>query len=193
MKLCLSCEHCFASSLSTCPACSTNPMVSKGVVMFAPELALEGSGFSPAFFEDLANLEQGNFWFRARNHLVMWAISRYCKPDGEILEVGCGTGFVVAAIAEHYPGARVHGSEIFLAGLAFAKQRAPAVEFFQMDGRRIPFRNEFDLVGAFDVIEHIDEDEAVLAQMFFATKPGGKLTQMNMLAISAAIPSTNCD
>jgi SAM-dependent methyltransferase len=44
-----------------------------------------------------------------------------------------------------------------------------------MDARRIPYDSEFDLVGAFDVIEHIDEDEQVLAQAHRALKPGGGL------------------
>ena len=42
-----------------------------------------------------------------------------------------------------------------------------------MDARSIPFREEFDLIGAFDVIEHIEEDEAVLSQIHHACKPGG--------------------
>ena len=43
----------------------------------------------------------------------------------------------------------------------------------QMDARRIPFRDEFDVVGAFDVIEHIEEDQAVLREMHAACRPGG--------------------
>jgi SAM-dependent methyltransferase len=42
-----------------------------------------------------------------------------------------------------------------------------------MDARRIPFREEFDVIGAFDVLEHIKEDEAVLTQMYQATRKGG--------------------
>jgi SAM-dependent methyltransferase len=42
-----------------------------------------------------------------------------------------------------------------------------------MDARRIPFREEFDVIGAFDVLEHIEEDEAVLAEMARALRPGG--------------------
>ncbi len=41
------------------------------------------------------------------------------------------------------------------------------------DGRALPFAGEFDVVGAFDVIEHIDADEAVLAAMRRAVRPGG--------------------
>ena len=45
----------------------------------------------------------------------------------------------------------------------------------QMDARAIPFRDEFDVAGAFDVIEHIDDDRTVLAQLHAALKPGGIL------------------
>ena len=42
-----------------------------------------------------------------------------------------------------------------------------------MDARRIPFEDEFDVIGAFDVLEHIKEDEQVLVQMHRAVKSGG--------------------
>ncbi|HEY6044608.1 MAG TPA: methyltransferase domain-containing protein, partial [Nitrosospira sp.] len=41
------------------------------------------------------------------------------------------------------------------------------------DARKIPFESEFDVIGAFDVLEHIEEDEKVLAQIFHAVLPGG--------------------
>jgi SAM-dependent methyltransferase len=39
----------------------------------------------------------------------------------------------------------------------------------------VPFVEEFDAIGAFDVLEHIEEDETVLAQLHYAIKPGGVL------------------
>jgi SAM-dependent methyltransferase len=43
----------------------------------------------------------------------------------------------------------------------------------QMDARALPYADEFDVVAAFDVIEHIDEDELVLRNFHRATRPGG--------------------
>ncbi|MGE5825498.1 MAG: class I SAM-dependent methyltransferase, partial [Bacteroidota bacterium] len=63
--------------------------------------------------------------------------------------------------------------EAHAAGLAFAARRAPTAELLQMDARRIPFRDEFDVIGAFDVIEHVGEDEQVLREVFAACRPGG--------------------
>ena len=42
-----------------------------------------------------------------------------------------------------------------------------------MDARELPFEREYDVVGAFDVLEHIDDDERVLSQMFETAIPGG--------------------
>jgi SAM-dependent methyltransferase len=65
------------------------------------------------------------------------------------------------------------GTEYHAQGLEFAARRVPAARLMQMDARRIPFREEFDVVGAFDVIEHIEEDEEVLRGMHAACRPGG--------------------
>jgi ubiquinone/menaquinone biosynthesis C-methylase UbiE len=89
------------------------------------------------------------------------------------LEIGCGTGFVITGLRAKFPQVSFTGSEIFLAGLRFAADRLPGVQLLQMDARHIPFKEEFDVVGAFDVLEHIEEDEAVLTEMFRAVRPGG--------------------
>ena len=67
------------------------------------------------------------------------------------------------------------GATLLGAGLTIAKARLANVELYQMDARRISFDHEFDVVGAFDVLEHIIEDENVLAQMFNAARRGGGL------------------
>jgi len=70
---------------------------------------------------------------------------------------------------------RLVGSEVFSRGLTFAADRAPDAEFIQMDARNIPYQAEFDAIGAFDTLEHIAEDEAVLRQLEHALKPAGVL------------------
>jgi len=135
--------------------------------------APSGEGFEPVFFPKLAELEAGNFWFRARNRLIIWAVGKYCPGIRSFLEIGCGTGYVLSGLVDAFPGTVFRGSEFFADGLVFAKARQPGVEFMQMDARDIPFAGEFDAIGAFDVIEHIKEDEQVLAQMHAALRPGG--------------------
>lgn len=173
MKKCLACGATYPSSSSCCRTCGAEPNKQEGFTAYAPALAHEGGGFKANYFADLAGLEAGHFWFRARNRLIIWALGRYCPEFRSFLEIGCGTGYVLSGIAQAYPGPQLHGSEIFTAGLNFAADRQPTINFMQMDARNIPFVDEFDAIGAFDVLEHIEEDEQVLVQMHDALKPRG--------------------
>jgi SAM-dependent methyltransferase len=146
-----------------------------GFDSYAPDFAHDGGGFKSNYFSDLARLEETNFWFRARNQLIIWAIEKYCQNFKSFLEVGCGTGYVLSGVSKKFPHSTLYGSEIFITGLGFATARLPSTKLMQMDARNIPFENEFDVVGAFDVIEHIKEDQVVLQNLFRAIKPGGSL------------------
>src|ERR1700761_8800755 len=173
MKLCLFCSFAFPSNQRHCPSCGAAPREVDGFEAYAPDMALEGGGFKASYFSELAQLETKNFWFRARNKLLMWALGKYASSAESILEIGCGTGFVLSGIAKEFPATKLYGSEIFADGLAFASQRAPNAKLMQMDARHIPFVEEFDVIGAFDVLEHIKEDQTVLQQISAALKPNG--------------------
>ena len=175
MKRCLACEGRFKSDDWTCPHCGYRPALCGEMFHFAEHPPNAGVGFKPEYFTRLAGIEKGNFWFRARNQLIQWALRNYFPGAKSFFEVGCGTGFVLAGLHEKFPRMRLAGSEIFADGLAIAKARVPKVELYQMDARRISFEGEFDVVGAFDVLEHVIEDENVLVQMFNAVRPGGGL------------------
>ena len=140
---------------------------------FAPELAEKGEGFDADYFGRLADLEAGSFWFRSRNRLLCWALEHYFPDARSFFEVGCGTGFVLAGIRKELPRLILAAGEVFSAGLSLAADRLPGVDLFQMDARQIPFESEFDVIGAFDVLEHIGDDELVLSQMYQAVRKGG--------------------
>jgi len=142
-------------------------------VLFAPDLMKEHEGFPPERYPVLARFESDNFWFRSRNKLVLWVLKRHFQNMKNFLEIGCGTGFVLSGVAAAFPEVSLSASEIDSAGLPFVRQKAPSADIFQMDARQIPFKKEFDVIGVFDVIEHIEEDEKVLDQLYNACKPGG--------------------
>ena len=175
MRLCLSCDTAFEGETWRCPRCGFEPPRIGGFPAFAPELARAEAGYDPAHFAALAELEARNFWFRARNKLISWALGRYFPGARRFLEAGCGTGFVISGIAADHPTLQATGSEVAAEGLSFAAQRVPAARLVQMDARRIPFQSEFDVAGAFDVIEHIEDDRAVLRALHRALVPGGGL------------------
>ena len=173
MKVCPTCLTRFEALDWRCPACDAQVTTSSGILHFAPGFIEEGAGFNPAYFDELAQLESANFWFSARNRLVTQMLGCYFPQGRNFLEIDCGTGYVLSGIAKAFPHVALTGSELFAQGLPFAAQRVPAASMFQMDARAIPFENEFDVVGAFDVLEHIDEDERVLSQMHQAVATGG--------------------
>lgn len=173
MKRCLACGHRFAAAGWDCPGCGRAPVERGGFPAFAPGAA--GASYDPALFARLAALEPGNYWFEARNRLIAWALARYFPGARSFLEIGCGTGFVLAGLRRARPDLALAGAEVFSEGLAHAAARVPGAALLQMDARRIPFEAEFDVIGAFDVLEHIEEDEAVLVEMHRALRPGGGL------------------
>jgi len=175
MKLCPNCGSSRFEFSGACPACGIAPRETSGFVELAPELAAQSSGFKVEYFEQLASVEARNFWFRARNRLISWVATRFMRPGSNFCEVGCGTGYVLAGLAKSFPSVDFSATEIYSDALSFASARVPSASLYQMDARSIPFSAEFDTMGIFDVLEHIEEDEAVLREMHRALKPHGSL------------------
>jgi len=175
MRLCQKCSSSFQGVDWHCPSCGWQPPRIAGFPALAPDFAVQGARFKAEDFGRLARLESGNFWFRSRTELIVWALRRYFPLAESFLEIGCGTAFVLSGIAAAKPTLRLTGTEIFCQGLEFASARVPRAELVQMDARHIPYVSEFDAIGAFDVLEHIAEDEDVLRNVAKALKPSGGL------------------
>jgi SAM-dependent methyltransferase len=170
MKVCLACSARFDSPQWRCPECGTSP--TNGVYIGFAAADGEAHAFPEESFEYLPQLEE-TFWFRERSGLIDWALRKYFPRAKTVFELGCGTGVVLAALHARRPELTLAGGDPFPAGLAVARLRVPDVPLYQLDGRRLPFEEEFDVVGAFDVLEHVEDDNRMLAQMFQAAKPGG--------------------
>jgi SAM-dependent methyltransferase len=173
MKICLGCERRFDRPDWTCPSCGWTAPRAAGIPCLGSSAPNSQVGYDPEFFGQLARIEAGHFWFRSRNRLLTWAIRRFFPKARNFLEVGCGTGFVLLGLSRAFPSLSLTGSEVLCEGLAVASQRVPQAAFLQMDARRIPFADEFDVAGAFDVLEHIEDDEQVLREIYRSVRPGG--------------------
>lgn len=172
------CVRCGSTNLdlhSRCDDCAYAPQRIDGFDCYAPELASMGGGYDASHYRVLAELESRNFWFRARNVLVLHVLRTYAPTMQRFLEIGCGTGYVLNGVSKAYPRAEVMGSEIFVEGLRHAAERLGSAHLLQMDARAIPYSGCFDAIGAFDVIEHIEEDRRVLAEMHRALVDNGVL------------------
>lgn len=126
-------------------------------------------------YDYLASKEDKHWWFCARNRILLWVLSTKVTPFSNFLEIGCGTGFVLRSVGNRFPESGLFGSEFYEEGLVIARERVPNAVFVQMDARLMTDFEKYDLVGAFDVIEHIEEDALVLGNLFNAIKRGGSI------------------
>lgn len=175
LRVCPACDATLETSSWHCGTCGFEARVQDGIVFLAPEFDRLDIGFDSGTFEKLAASEEKHFWFQARLKLIVAAVEQYFAASRRVLEIGCGTGLVTRALSQALPNAEISGSEIFSEGLYFAAPRQPRIHFLQLDARRLPFRNHFDLVGAFDVLEHIEDDRGVLKELGRAMSPGAGL------------------
>jgi len=173
MKICSACQGRFSSSDWICPLCGWRPPILASFPAFAPELAYSPNDFAPEGHDLLVRLEQKCFWFRGRNRMLQTALERYFPTADSFLELGCGTGFVLAGLARVRPQMRLVGGDCHPSGLRWACQRVPQAEFIQVDASHLPYVEEFQVVGVFDVLEHLDNDQAVLEECHKVLRAGG--------------------
>ena len=175
MKRCLSCDHLFDSDNWICPSCGIAPETIDGFKAFAPHLINTTTAFDDDSFGDLAESEESSFWYVPRNNLIAWTLGKYFPDAKSFYEMGCGTGIVLMGLHEKNSALRLSGSDIYTSGLEVARERlGDSVEqLLQTDAHGIPFRKQFDAIGAFDVIEHIDDDVGAMHELLQTLKPGG--------------------
>ena len=94
------------------------------------------------------------------------------EPGGKALDVGCGVGQVVQRLMD--AGHEAHGVEVSGPNIEKARRISERCQLY--DGRTLPFGDtSFDSIGALNVLEHVEEPEAFLAELVRVTKPGGKV------------------
>jgi SAM-dependent methyltransferase len=174
VRKCLNCHQVGDLTVWHCEKCGWEPQKKAEMQMFAPELSGITESYDPAWYQELFILESKNFWFTSRNRLLEYFGHCYFSEKGQYLEIGCGTGYVLKMIYEKFPKLRVMASEAQVEGLIFAKNRVKGnVDLCQMDACSIPFQEEFDVIGAYDVIEHIQDHKKVIRQVYDALKVNG--------------------
>ncbi len=103
---------------------------------------------------------------------LMRAMTRGLAPRS-ILDVGCGEGSLLASLARSHPGAALAGVEISENAVALAQRGLPGADISRLDVAAARLPRTFDLVVCADVIEHIADDQAALANIAAMCAPGG--------------------
>jgi SAM-dependent methyltransferase len=122
-------------------------------------------------------VEDRHFWFRSRNEVISALVENEVRrlPAGyRVLEVGCGTGNVLRELGKVCQNGQVVGMDLFIEGLEYARRRV-GQGLVQGDMHAPPFGLRFNLVGLFDVLEHLPDDRHVLDALYSMLEPGGVL------------------
>jgi len=126
-------------------------------------------------YDQMAALDQRHWWYRARREVIAALIRRRVQPpaDSRLLEIGCGTGHNLEMLRQF---GTVDALEVDETARTLAEKRLGKTVFSaplpELAG--IPERS-YDVVAAFDVIEHIPDDVAAIGAIARRLKIGGKL------------------
>jgi 2-polyprenyl-6-hydroxyphenyl methylase / 3-demethylubiquinone-9 3-methyltransferase len=126
----------------------------------------------------LVAVEGRNWHLQSRMALVLETIDRFAQPAGRVLDVGCGTGFLLERLAER--GFSGVGIDLSPESVDHARRRL--AEIGAADRLRAevgsayePPEGPFDLIALTDVLEHLEDPRACLRALRERLAPGGLL------------------
>lgn len=152
----------------------THYKIIQGIKCYHAESAECYADYPSLGFDLTEQLEETHFWFRARNRILIQLILKYTQTAATFLEIGCGTGFFLRELAKQ-SNLQLTGSDIYLAGLRYAKAKLPHIQYLQFDVTRFQTNDLFNMIGSFDVLEHITEDNLVLKNIYQSLSINGYL------------------
>lgn len=141
---------------------------------YSPDGSEDYTDYPEDGFDVTHKLEQSSFWVSSRNRLLKTIILECLRdnPNPKFLEVGCGTGTFISQFVNQ-DNVEITGSEIYLRGILYAKKKMPSVEFVQYDARQGIIPKKYDIIGSFDVLEHIDDDTRAMSNIYNMLTNGG--------------------
>ena len=120
-------------------------------------------------------VEQAHWWYTGRRKILAGFVEEICRQVNDrrprILDVGCGTGANLLMLSQY---GEAEGVDISEDALSFCRERG-LDKVRLAAGEQLPYEDgTFDLVTAFDVVEHMDDDLAGLREMRRVLRPGGR-------------------
>jgi SAM-dependent methyltransferase len=176
----LACPSCGArltveTERGRCPACGAEYPIQDRILRLVTSPG-SAAGYDPHYFATLPQVETSHFWFVARREMVLAALRR-AVPDlaaRPLFDVGCGSGGLLQFLESR--GVPVCGAcDAYPEALRIAGSRSDAPLVLVDEGRNPPLGPGHRLVGLFDVLEHLDDDEGTLSWLASVLEPGGVL------------------
>lgn len=84
-------------------------------------------------------------------------------PHDTIMDLGCGDGALLSELVQKFPNSKLYGSDVSAEAVELAKKAVPGAEFEVLElGTEFKFEGQYDVIVMSEVMEHIEDDEAVL-------------------------------
>jgi SAM-dependent methyltransferase len=135
-------------------------------------------------FQLHAQIEDRHWWFVGRRKILRELVHRISPPPASdlietkkrsiVVDIGCGTGANLAALAGEY---QCVGIDTSAEAIALARRRFPGVTFVCGSAPQdvAPWLKQASVVMLTDVLEHVENDRALLASIVKACPPGTQI------------------
>jgi SAM-dependent methyltransferase len=124
-----------------------------------------------AVYDAFFRAEDVHWWFRARRRVLATVLERLGgAPPLDIADIGCGTGGMLALLGRF---GRVTGVDASPAAREYCARRGFQGVLSPEEWERMEDR--YDLITAFDVVEHVEDDIGFLAGLRARLRPDGAL------------------
>jgi SAM-dependent methyltransferase len=121
---------------------------------------------------NLANL--AHFWIRRRFEVFCRVASAEIEGASDLAEIGCGHGLVQRQIEDRFHK-QVMGFDLHEKALQRSVSRTSEICCYDIFQKNPELKNRFDAIILFDVLEHLNDEDAFLQAILFHLAPGGTL------------------
>ena len=118
---------------------------------------------------------EDHFWFQWRARAAAALIDRIGLPTGQplrVFDIGCGTGITCQQFRRTTSWV-FDGADLNIEALARCDAGMARVLYYDIIDKRHEFRELYDVIILFDVVEHIDSTRPFLEAALFHLRPGG--------------------
>ncbi|MBN1903210.1 class I SAM-dependent methyltransferase [Candidatus Sumerlaeota bacterium] len=128
---------------------------------------------NPEEYEKMYNQENAYWWFQGRKKILFKMIEHYgLLKDGNarVLDIGCGTGLILQSISSR---SIAIGMDFSRKAISYCRRRNIR-DLLLGDVSNLPIKDSsVDLILALDLMEHIEDDEGLMKEIYRTLKPKG--------------------
>jgi SAM-dependent methyltransferase len=141
---------------------------------------VEEKGFVTGSPADTTYFDKAYRDYRAQNpprkldHYLDEIESRVAPGAMDVLDIGCGLGAFLKRASERFPDWRLHGTDVEPSAISTTSRLVPRATVSRASAAETPYSDDsFDIITAWDVIEHVPDLERVAVSISRMLKPNG--------------------